>query len=1709
MPKRGAEVGDGNEDSSGHGVYHFIGGLIREGKDAKFVDKKGRYVLNWSRTLERYAIYKSKKTPHFKSKNINRRKASNGLRAALLNIYKKDGAKEYKESKKVNDKDEVIERQFQMPPKVFQSLFGSKVELSDDSDHETSSTSSEVDEKPQATPNTPYGSDTGFEEEAMDVSEDLLNMSAELNISNVLGDTGIGAAALQDNIKTEVQVDQPDIATPCQIFNISAEELDSALEEICSTSDNDEDQPGEVKDISPSTGSVKGGFQFHIMLTDELPESDTTGVAHFDGVGAVLLEKTNPYVFSGFIPAAQEPGPVRVTVYTEAGRKLGITWFMYVDEMREALKQLIKDPAQLSLFLTMWSQEHGIIGSNGDVAQTLGLFGLRDQGSLTEAKQLQSLKVLQLLVYTAAQEDAQQFLQMFFSTSAGKIVFNSYKDRTPLPEDVARASAHEELAEYLEDVNKRFSKESDSNSVTLHTIDWLELLQAVDNTQKQTVPNDEQESSRMQLKGDDNQSDYFADAETSSCGSLEFNGDWSDFDEGKGACPKEEDCEKAAIEIGNDDCTSLRHHLLLQKEPLRIPKENAATKEYFKVETQLGNGQNKNENPSICEEFSVVNRACRKLPLLHSFFQWLSRREGTLSAKQQENCSHQAEEMGSVSQKKGTNKKDGNDHGPKCATESSRQEKTTKSKKQRQRGHWRFETATRMRYILLSAALVTVLAGLKLGESQILHWAVGNGYTQFSKLLLKYGPNVDAPNFRMESPLHVAAKFGFVDLADVLTKLGSNVNAKTYQQQTPLHLAVWNGHQQIAAMLLQRGGDAQSGDVFGRTPVHLAVVQRRERMLEMLIQHGSALKARDNFGRTPLHLASVKGNERLVKLLIRHGCEISARDNSQKTALHLAAESGQDTIVHSLIMRGADIQATELFGQTPLHLAAQTGRTNVVKLLLKHGSIIGAVNVFKQTPLHLAAESGENGYKDILKELIQHGSYVNAVNIFGQTALHLAARKGHKNIVEVLVQHKSNVLALDDARDTALDIAGESGHQEIVELLTEHPHIVTLRKYFVSTRLLVAEAGGGNGSQQSLEISNTVLKSIHCNRSNLKAEEEVDQIILHFSSRHGKSRSLGSLTRVQRPGYMEDILEHTRMEIGQRPLQVVTSRNRSKEFDENKLGNAISASSFSPSFQAVMPLDTISSSCKCSCVCAPHKYQKYSCLEFISWQFCFVTWKQRRGLKTEESNLRMISSNIPICLRKQVRASEKTLQRVRNCRKPDIDEDACKVISRRRRYIEQCGLDGSQPDGTSLNNLPRTSLSTQYFSNWKRFIPCEGASLGPNLGINCAVNHQMKDSWYSDAQVFKNYSAENKEIHPCRNIGDIQPGRGACKGNGCEEVETRQNYFSERRKMLQQVLHYRKPDIDEDADNTLKRGRSYLEHFEPYIFNLSFRDLRRGRIYHVFFLSGDVSRRLESTREDLAKQCFANFTCLYPEQPGIKPQTLLNTQRYRNRNRFKTGMGTSSGPNLGIFYAVKHQTKDSGYSDGEVFKKYSAENEEIQPCRNNEDIHPLYRNNRIKKERDCKGNGCEVWTLAFTTENSGEGLLRKRNLQQEGQRRKRNLQQEGLVMKIILQLKNVPIRISYIAIALFISSFITFVVLTKFVKVPAKPRALVKVLAKRRGRKIYLKPSASARPAYDIWEFEPIEQELNVCKIPVRECKINVKKIKTSEKRYGTINKGH
>ena len=122
-----------------------------------------------------------------------------------------------------------------------------------------------------------------------------------------------------------------------------------------------------------------------------------------------------------------------------------------------------------------------------------------------------------------------------------------------------------------------------------------------------------------------------------------------------GACTKDGDCKKTTIETGNDNCASLPHYP--QEEPLgnsiEFSKENAATEEICEDETQLGNGQDNFERFSICKECIIS--------------QWLY-----------QGCSHRVLWLESVSQKKGTERRDDSGSRRKYATESSRQEKMTR-----------------------------------------------------------------------------------------------------------------------------------------------------------------------------------------------------------------------------------------------------------------------------------------------------------------------------------------------------------------------------------------------------------------------------------------------------------------------------------------------------------------------------------------------------------------------------------------------------------------------------------------------------------------------------------------------------------------------------------------------------------------------------------------------------------------------------------------------------------------------------------------------------------------------------------------------------------------------------------------------------------------------------------------------------------------------
>ena len=113
-------------------VYHFLRQLILEEECAWFVNQEGRILLNWEAAVERYIEYRAKKNPRFDI-SINRSRASNSFREALLlRRYRDDGAKEYKDCRKFSENNKVVQREFQLPSKVFHSLFRSSEELPGD-----------------------------------------------------------------------------------------------------------------------------------------------------------------------------------------------------------------------------------------------------------------------------------------------------------------------------------------------------------------------------------------------------------------------------------------------------------------------------------------------------------------------------------------------------------------------------------------------------------------------------------------------------------------------------------------------------------------------------------------------------------------------------------------------------------------------------------------------------------------------------------------------------------------------------------------------------------------------------------------------------------------------------------------------------------------------------------------------------------------------------------------------------------------------------------------------------------------------------------------------------------------------------------------------------------------------------------------------------------------------------------------------------------------------------------------------------------------------------------------------------------------------------------------------------------------------------------------------------------------------------------------
>ena len=247
-----------------------------------------------------------------------------------------------------------------------------------------------------------------------------------------------------------------------------------------------------------------------------------------------------------------------------------------------------------------------------------------------------------------------------------------------------------------------------------------------------------------------------------------------------------------------------------------------------------------------------------------------------------------------------------------------------------------------------------------------------------ARTLLSRNADVNARDYKRESPMHIAARFGRTTVVKALVEAGADPKARNEDGRTALHEAARNGALETVEVLLKAGGDPTVSDEEGLTAFHWAALRDEsgDVVKRLLEREEVELEQRTGFGETPLQLAA-RGNENpeVLKLLLEAGANADVRMEDGRTLLHQAAWHNENTeVLRLLLALGADPTALNENGFIPLHFAALGNEDADVlaRLLAQDGVDLEQRTGFGETPLQLAARGNEN--PEVLKLLLDAGA---------------------------------------------------------------------------------------------------------------------------------------------------------------------------------------------------------------------------------------------------------------------------------------------------------------------------------------------------------------------------------------------------------------------------------------------------------------------------------------------------------------------------------------------------------------------------------------------------------------------------------------------------------------------------------------------------------------------------------------------------------------
>jgi ankyrin repeat protein len=150
--------------------------------------------------------------------------------------------------------------------------------------------------------------------------------------------------------------------------------------------------------------------------------------------------------------------------------------------------------------------------------------------------------------------------------------------------------------------------------------------------------------------------------------------------------------------------------------------------------------------------------------------------------------------------------------------------------------------------------------------------AVRFGTIKNVEALLERGMNPNALDERSGSALHWAAYLGKFGMTRILVKYGADVNQKDLRGHAALENGIrgycWDKSEKIAMFLLDHGADVNSVDADGQTTLMCAIAHKRFDFARILVERGADPNRRNRDWKRAVNLIGHgRGSKALRKML--------------------------------------------------------------------------------------------------------------------------------------------------------------------------------------------------------------------------------------------------------------------------------------------------------------------------------------------------------------------------------------------------------------------------------------------------------------------------------------------------------------------------------------------------------------------------------------------------------------------------------------------------------------------------------------------------------------------------------------------------------------------------------------------------------------------------------------------------------------------------